>query len=206
MELAGFGTQRINMAYAYGGYPLTRETVENLLGLPVHRYVGVDFAAFKELGGFGGRGGNRCGQKDALYGQERRPVHRFAARPAAAGRGKSLAICEIPPGSAGDITRVRRQQLFLSALAGELKKGVTPGRLFSAIRISRKYLQTDLTAGEIFALYYLFTRLDLGKNLSFTTLPGEFYESYWRLHEREVARVLAPFAMTGAGTELDREE
>src|SRR5690554_3832837 len=206
VELAGFGTQRINMAYAYGGYPLTRETVENLLGLPVHRYVGVDFAAFKELVDLVG-GVEIDVDKRMLYTDKSAGLY-IDLQP---GRQrldgeKALQYVRYRRDPLGDITRVRRQQLFLSALAGELKKKVTPGRLFSAIRISRKYLQTDLTAGEIFALYYLFTRLDLGKNLSFTTLPGEFYESYWRLHEREVARVLAPFAMTGAGTELDREE
>src|SRR5690606_34452612 len=72
-------------------------------------------------------GGNRCGQKDALYGQERRPVHRFAARPAAAGRGKSLAICEIPPGSAGGYHPRPPPATLPFRTGGRVKKGGNPG-------------------------------------------------------------------------------
>ena len=139
--------------------------------------------------------------KNALHGQERFGLY-IDLQPgrAAVGRGKSLELCPLPPGSAGDITRVRRQQRFLSALAGELKKEITPER-FLQLFVSAGSTCRRITPGEIFVLYYLFTRLDLGKDLTFATLPGEFYESYWRLHGRELERLLEPFANTGTGAD-----
>lgn len=205
VELASFGRQRINMAYVYGGYELTRETVENLLDLPVHRFVGVDFAAFKELVDLVG-GVEIEVDKRMLYTDKSAGLH-IDLQP---GRQrldgeKALNYVRYRRDPLGDITRVRRQQLFLSALAGELKKGMTPERLFTLIRIARKYLQTDLSAGEILVLYYLFTRLDPGKDLTFATLPGEFYGAYWRLNERELKRMLEPYAMSGPEGELKRK-
>lgn len=201
VEMAGFGRERINMAYVYGGYQLTRETVESLLSLPVHRFMGVNFAAFRELVDLVG-GVEIDVDKRMLYTDKSAGLY-IDLQP---GRQrldgeKALNYVRYRRDPLGDITRVRRQQRFLSALAGELKKEITPERFFAIVRISRKYLQTDLTPGEIFVLYYLFTRLDLGKDLTFATLPGEFYESYWRLHGRELERLLEPFANTGTGAD-----
>ncbi|NLY88538.1 MAG: LCP family protein [Firmicutes bacterium] len=205
VEMAGFGEERINMAYVYGGYQLTRETVERLLGLPVHRFVGVDFAAFKELVDLVG-GVEIDVDKRMLYTDKSAGLH-IDLQPGLQRLDgeKALGYVRYRRDPLGDITRVRRQQRFLSALAGELKKQITPGRLLAMIRISRKYLQTDLSPGEIFVLYYLFTRLDPGEDLAFATLPGEFYKSYWRLHGRELERMLAPFVMTDADRLLESE-
>jgi LCP family protein required for cell wall assembly len=197
VELGDFGQQRINMAYVYGGYELTRKTVESLLSLPVHRFVGVDFAAFKELVDLVG-GVEIDVDKRMLYTDKSAGLH-IDLQP---GRQrldgeKALNYVRYRRDPLGDITRVRRQQLFLSALAKELKKEITPGRLLAVYRISRKYLQTDLTPGEIYVLYYLFTRLDLEKDLTFATLPGEFYGAYWRIRGKELERLLEPFVAPG---------
>lgn len=194
VEINGFGQQRINMAYVYGGYELTRKTVENLLSLPVHRFVGVDFAAFKELVDLVG-GVEIDVDKRMLYTDKSAGLY-IDLQP---GRQrldgeKALNYVRYRRDPLGDIARVRRQQIFLSALAKELKREITPGRLFAVYRISRKYLQTDLTPGELFVLYCLFTRLDLEKDLAFATLPGEFYEAYWRIRGRELKRLLQPYA------------
>ena len=42
------GYDKINAAYAYGGVMLAKQTVANLLRVPIHYYVLVDWRAFKE--------------------------------------------------------------------------------------------------------------------------------------------------------------
>src|SRR5690554_37568 len=43
VEIPDVGRERINIAYAHGGYALTRQVVEDVMGMPVHRFVIVDF-------------------------------------------------------------------------------------------------------------------------------------------------------------------
>ena len=49
VELDGYGIQRINAAYAYGGGPLLVSSVRAATGLPIHHYVEVDFAGFAAI-------------------------------------------------------------------------------------------------------------------------------------------------------------
>ncbi len=49
LPLASGGNQRLNVAIQRGGPSELIETIEQYLGIPVHHYVQVDFAGFKEL-------------------------------------------------------------------------------------------------------------------------------------------------------------
>lgn len=56
VTVPGYGQERINAAYELGeisqrgrGLDLTRKTVEQLLGVPIHHYVLVGFAGFEKL-------------------------------------------------------------------------------------------------------------------------------------------------------------
>ena len=49
VDVPGYGKQKINSAYAYGGAALTIKTVSQLTGMAIGRYVEVDFNAFKDI-------------------------------------------------------------------------------------------------------------------------------------------------------------
>lgn len=49
VPLASGGNQRINTAIQVGGAPELIATIEGYLGIPIHHYAQVDFAAFREL-------------------------------------------------------------------------------------------------------------------------------------------------------------
>lgn len=49
VPLASGGNQRINVAIQVGGAPELIDTIEGYLGIPIHHYAQVDFAAFREL-------------------------------------------------------------------------------------------------------------------------------------------------------------
>lgn len=49
VEIPGHGLDKINHAYHFGGVDLTRETVEELLGITIDYYAKVDFQAFEQI-------------------------------------------------------------------------------------------------------------------------------------------------------------
>ena len=46
VEIPGYGTDKFNAAYAYGGPKLTLQVVKELTGLPINHVVNVDFLGF----------------------------------------------------------------------------------------------------------------------------------------------------------------
>lgn len=48
-DIPGFGADKINAAYRFGGAELTAKTVENLLGIDINHVAIVDFAGFRDL-------------------------------------------------------------------------------------------------------------------------------------------------------------
>ena len=49
VEIPGYGPDKINAAYAFGGTKLAIETVESVTGVPVNHVAVVDFSTFGEL-------------------------------------------------------------------------------------------------------------------------------------------------------------
>lgn len=49
VDIPGYGTDRINAAYSFGGAPLMVRTVRAATGLPIHHYVEIDFVGFQAL-------------------------------------------------------------------------------------------------------------------------------------------------------------
>ena len=49
VKIPGYGWDKINHAFAFGGHKLTQETTEQLLGIRINNYVMIDFTGFKGL-------------------------------------------------------------------------------------------------------------------------------------------------------------
>ena len=49
VAIEGNGYDKINAAYAYGGYTLTKKTVEQLLDVPMDYYILIDVRAFERI-------------------------------------------------------------------------------------------------------------------------------------------------------------
>lgn len=49
VQIEGYGTQKINAAYAYGGAALAVRTVSEFAGVPISHVVEVDFFGFKDI-------------------------------------------------------------------------------------------------------------------------------------------------------------
>jgi LCP family protein required for cell wall assembly len=116
VELPGYGYDKINAAYPYGGAALCVETVGQLTGLPIHHFMEVDFGGFWHVVN--------------ILGGVYYPVDRRYYNP----ESSSWKSIDIAPGyqllkghdaldfvryrhdARGDFSRMERQQTFLKEL------------------------------------------------------------------------------------------
>jgi LCP family protein required for cell wall assembly len=130
VEIPGFGTDKLNAAYAYGGPQLTLQTVETLTGLEVNHLVNVDFEGFARA----------VNALDCVYVDV---DHRYYHSNEGLGAAETYEEIDLQPGyqalcgfdaldyaryrhTDNDVVRAARQQEFLR----EARAKIPPERLF----------------------------------------------------------------------------
>ncbi|MGI6786746.1 MAG: LCP family protein [Gleimia sp.] len=143
VEIPGYGKQKINAAFSYGGPTLTIATVEQLTGIPIDHVAVVDFTSFSALT-------DVLGGVTMTTSTEGTQTYDGEAALAFVRERKNL------PG--GDFDRVRRQQLWMKSVADKVLTRETlsnPANLLSLYNTVSPYVAVD----EAFSLS---TILDLG--------------------------------------------
>lgn len=141
VDVPGHGRAKINAAYAWGGVPLTVQTVEQLLDVRVDHVAEIDFTGFKDM-------------TDALGGVTVDSSRAFSARGhdfvAGANRldgDAALAfVRERYAFADADHTRVRNQQAFMRGImSGLLSRGTitNPGRIQDFVTATSEHLAVD---------------------------------------------------------------
>lgn len=170
--IRGKGTQKINHAFAYGGVDLVKETVVNLIGMPIHYYMVINYNNFPEI-------------VDALGGVDIDVPKNLKYQDRAGGlyidikkgwrhlNGKTaLEFVRFRHDALGDIGRIQRQQQFLKAL---LKRIYDPSNMSRLTDITKELLSViksdiPLTQGIQLASYLK----DISpQNVFFMTMPGK---------------------------------
>jgi len=173
VEIPGYGWQKINAAYFWGGPSLAMETVEKFLGVPVHHYVtlnpkgliklinlmgGLKMYVDKDMYYIDNWGGLKIDLKkgwQTLNGEQATGFIRFRQEPL------------------GDVARVQRQQEFLQIV---LKRLATPAMFAKApwvLAIAAENIKTDLSLKDI--LYSLnFARSLRKEDINMSMVPGSF--------------------------------
>ena len=150
--IPGVGNRRINASHAYGGLPLTVETVEMLLGIPFDYYIEVNVSGLADL-------------VDAIGGIDVEVEKRMHYRD----RSQNLLI-DLQPGlqhltgeqavgyvrfrhdAMGDLGRIERQRKFLRLVAGELLSPANVRRLPRLADTFVETVETNLTVRDILSL------------------------------------------------------
>lgn len=167
-EVPGYGLTKINHAAAYGGVPLTIQTVKDFTGLPVHHYVLIDFEGFGSV-------------VDALGG-----VEMMVDRPARIPGGRTIAPgFQLLDGDAalavvrnrkayadGDFARIRAQQAFLSAMAKRASQPGNATRIPSVIDSAAQHVETDMSIREMTGMVMDYRAAAAGDMLSYTVPAG----------------------------------
>ncbi|NCD09290.1 MAG: LytR family transcriptional regulator [Negativicutes bacterium] len=138
------GLDKINHAYAYGGVPLAKKTVANLLMVPIHHYVLLNWQGFIDvidiIGGIDYYVENDMDYEDPYADLSIHIEHGFQHMDGK----KAGEYIRFRNDEMGDIGRVQRQQRFLKALASEMFSIGNVVKVPTLINSVEKHLQTDM--------------------------------------------------------------
>jgi LCP family protein required for cell wall assembly len=182
-----YGNMKINAAYATGknsilngkkipdqanqaeknGLETIEKTVENTMGIPIHYYVMVDFAAFRQaidtVGGVTITAPEQLYDATVAWENNNNPV--LAKKGLNIFNGKqALLYARSRHGSArGDFDRAERQRAIILALKDKVLSAGTyanPAKISSLISAFGDHVRTNLALNEVKRLY------DIGKDIT----------------------------------------
>jgi LCP family protein required for cell wall assembly len=162
------GYHKINASYTYGSMTdygankLAVETVENLLDIPIDKYIAVDFEGFRDI--VNALGGVTVDIKEPfweknIYDNNQRIY--FEAGPAHLDGEESLAFVRMRKRDVNVIySRDERQRQFIRAA---IDQAISAGTLFKVGEITNilgKNVDTNLKPNEIYALQKAYSSID----------------------------------------------
>ena len=168
-----------NVAFAIGGEACVVQQTEQLTGVHIDHFVVVDFNGFRDM-------------VDAVHGVEicipedvddyTGNIHLKAGTREVEGK-EALDYVRVRHGISqnGDIGRMKRQQVFIAAMAGKVMAAETltnPARLIGFLRAATRSLTIDKRLGSVKKIAELASEFqDIGlDNIRFITVPWDFYQ------------------------------
>lgn len=192
--LAGeFGVQKINAAHALGGINLTKQTVEEVLGVKVDRYIMVsDDAVRKLVDALGGV--PIYVEKKMNYDDFSGKLHVHLNKGLNILDGKNaVGYLRFRHDGLGDIGRTQRQQWFLRGLLEKIQTPQAIPKIPEMLNIATTYVKTDLSLYEMSQYAALAKSFDVSK-IEVATLPGSPNKkgsvSYWILDPEKTQEVV----------------
>ncbi|MGX7329104.1 LCP family protein [Enterococcus bulliens] len=140
VDIPGYGEDKINAAYSYGGYPLLQETLKDNFAMDVPYYVTITFQSFIDcVNEIFPNGVTIDAEKEMeLDGVEIHPgVQKMDGN-------TLLQYARFREDEEGDFGRVRRQQQVVTALADQVKDVTSILKLPKAVGKLMGSIQTNL--------------------------------------------------------------
>ena len=168
------GYQKINAAYAHGGAKLSRETVEDFLGLEIDHYVAINKSRFAEV--IDAMGGvdiyverdmhyeDPWDDDGGLYIDLKQGVQHLDGQTA-------IEFVRFRDAE-GDVGRVRRQQAFMRACADRLSEPSMLIKIPELLSVAVKAIDTDLSSGEMLAVAGSLKSAEVKGNVKTGVVPG----------------------------------
>ncbi|PSB16528.1 LytR family transcriptional regulator [filamentous cyanobacterium CCP1] len=199
VEIPGEGIEKVNYANLLGGSELAAQVVsQNLNSVTIDRYVRVSTEAFRDLvdvmGGVEVFVPERMEYEDQTQGLfiDLQPGWQVL------NGDQAEQFARFRNDADGDIGRVQRQQQLIRALRKKLTEPALLARIPQVIQLFQKYVDTNLTPEEMFALAHFGLNLEQD-NFRMVLLPGRFstpeeYEaSYWLMDSVDTAQVMQEY-------------
>lgn len=193
VAIPGRGTDKINAAHAYGGTALAIKTVENLLNIPIHYYVKINYAALTKI--VDALGGVKIDVDQNMHYVDRAGGLKIdlKAGPQVLDGAKAEQYLRYR-NQTGDIGRITRQQKFVRALADQVFSPSTLLKVPELARIISENVETDLTPSQMVYYANLARQVDLAQ-VPIETLAGtDKYiggVSYWLVDREKVSDQVA---------------
>ena len=154
VKIKGNGFDKINAAYAYGGYKLTQDTVENFLGTPMDHYVLINIQAFQRIidaiGGVDIDVEKRMFYEDPWDDDGGLVIDLYPGEQHM--DGKTAITYVRYRDEEGDIGRIERQQKFMKAVMDKVTSPSIIPDLPAVIREVLSSVKTDLSFRQLLEL------------------------------------------------------
>ena len=182
VKIKGHGWDKINAAFAYGGQKLTRETVQDFLGIKLHNYVVVDFQGFKDLVDV--IGGVDINVEKRMYYYDPYDGFEIDLRPGMQHMDGKTAMQYVRyRDEDGDIGRIRRQQKFIMALYKQIASKNIITKIPGVSKQIMSMIKTDLSLKEMAELGKVMHGMLEKDGMKMDMVPGypEYIDgiSYW---------------------------
>jgi LCP family protein required for cell wall assembly len=208
---------KLNAAHSIGGPEKTQTVLQNSFGVPIHRYIAVDFQAIRAMidavGGVDVYVEKRMHYNDftaKLFINFEKGWHHLDGK-------QAEAFVRFRHDAYGDIGRIRRQQIFVDALKQKLADPAMLLRLPQLIETIQPYIHTNMNFSELLSFAGYIKGLEAQK-IRFATLPGHISDgestSYWIINPEEskalltrmlLNQILPPLDETGAPTAKENQ-
>ena len=151
VKIKGYGFDKINAAYAYGGHKLTQSTVEDLLGVEMEHYIIINVNAFTKI--IDAIGGVDINVEKRMYYEDPWDDDGGLLIDLYPGQqhmdGKTAITYVRYRDEEGDIGRITRQQKFMQAVMDKLTSPSIIPRLPAIISQVIESIDTDLSVREM---------------------------------------------------------
>ncbi len=169
--IPGFGYDKINHAYHYGGVDLAVRTVEEFLGIPINYYAKMNFQQFEKL--IDAIGGVDIEVEKPMYYRDRTDKLYIRLTPGKHHlNGKdALGYVRFRYDPLGDFGRIERQQKFLRALYDQMKNKISLTNLPQYINLVGSTIETNVSFYEALFLASKFINIE-EKDINMSMMPG----------------------------------
>jgi polyisoprenyl-teichoic acid--peptidoglycan teichoic acid transferase len=171
VDVKGYGKQKLNAAFAYGGPALSIRTIQDITGIDINHYLEVDFKAFSDMVDKLGGVYVEVDRRYFFDGYGWEPLDLQPGYQLLNG-ADALDFCRYRHDSNLDFGRMERQQRFLTALrqqAGGWDLGL---KLPSLISTFFEYATTDMGTNDFIKLAWWGIRLDTARMRQVTLRGG----------------------------------
>jgi len=174
VDIPGRGKAKLNAAMAYGGVPLTVQTIEGIIDSRIDHIAMVDFEGFKDV--TDALGGVTVNNPTA-FNSSRKDNFSYAKGKITLGGEQALSfVRERYAFSDGDYSRVANQQLFIKAVMGKVlsKETLTnPAKISGLVSAIAPYMTVDSGLNSSYAVSLGFEMRDIRvDDVSFFTMPS----------------------------------
>lgn len=174
VDIPGYGYTKINAAVGKkGGTALAMKTVSNLLEIPIHHYVKVDFKGVEKIVDL--MGGVKINVLQPMdYDDPVQDLHIHIKKGVQVLEGKeALKFLRYRSGYIDqDLGRIKAQQEFAKAFTDKLTSPAMIPKAINLINTMIENTKTNLQQNEITAYIMDIGKIDAG-NIKMYTLPGE---------------------------------
>ena len=198
---------KINSAYAYGGVVMAKQTVANLLRIPIHYYALVNWRGFIDVINMLG-GVDLYVEKDMQYDDPYANLHIDIKQGFQHLDGeKSGEYVRFRKDEMGDIGRVQRQQRFLKAMIMQLFTLDNLTKIPAILSTASQYVDTDMNTMTVIKAASSFKILD-DNRIKSGMLYGDFLDtggvSYWKTNRYLIEKSLKEVGISFMSEEDDK--